>query len=50
MAVVAGEDAPRSGAHLAYVATEVVKVGALVTSGEEVVDRCQVGLAWHSPQ
>jgi len=32
-AVLSGVDAPRSGAHLAYVGLEVVKVGALVTGG-----------------
>jgi hypothetical protein len=31
--VLAGEDAPRSRAHLAYVVTEVAKVAALVVSG-----------------
>ncbi|GAB1511366.1 hypothetical protein JCM33774_34080 [Actinophytocola sp. KF-1] len=31
--VLAGEDAPRSHAHLAYVAAEVVKVAALVVAG-----------------
>jgi hypothetical protein len=31
--VLAGETLPRSRAHLVYVATEVVKVAALVTSG-----------------
>jgi hypothetical protein len=31
--VLAGETAPRSRAHLVYIAAEVVKVAALVTSG-----------------
>lgn len=31
--VLAGEDAPRSHAHLAYVAAEVVKVAALIVTG-----------------
>ena len=31
--VLAGETLPRSRAHLVYIATEVVKVAALVTSG-----------------
>ena len=31
--ILAGEDAPRSRAHLGYVATEVAKVAALVVSG-----------------
>lgn len=31
--VLAGEDAPRSGGHLTYVALEVLKVAALITAG-----------------
>ncbi len=31
--VLAGEDAPRSHAHLGYVATEVLKVAALIVTG-----------------